>query len=78
MSYTRYLHPFYTNICRTMVAKVILKKIYNLTLPEVVKLLHDAMKNPNEMVSFVPPVEPSAGDVFVYSLGENLHKIGKK
>ena len=55
-----------------MEAKVILRKNEDLTLQEAVELLHNAAKNPTEMVSFILPVKPSAGDVFMYLPGENL------
>lgn len=56
---------------------MILRKNEDLTLQEAVELLHNAAKNPTEMVSFIPPVKPSTGDVFVYLPGENLQTIGK-
>ena len=61
----------------SMEARVILSgKNEDLTLQEALNLLQNAVRNP-ELVSYVPPVKPKAGDVFVYSPGENLHKIGE-
>ena len=51
----------------TMEAKVILRKNKDLTLHEAVSLLQNAARDPMEMVSYVPPVRPIAGDIFVYS-----------
>ena len=60
-----------------MEAKAILSgRNEDLTLQEALNLLQNAVKNP-ELVSYVPPVKPKAGDIFVYSPGENLHKIGE-
>ena len=61
----------------SMEVKVILSgRNEDLTLQEALNLLQNAVKNP-ELVSYVPPVKPKAGDIFVYSPGENLHKIGE-
>ena len=58
-------------------AKVILRINEGLSLQEAVKLLHSDVKNPTEMVSFVPPVKPSAGDVSVYHLEKIFIKMVK-
>ena len=60
-----------------MEAKVISRKNDDLTLQEAVNLLLNAARTPTKMVNFVPPVKPIAGDIFVYSPGENLHKVGE-
>ena len=56
---------------------MVLRKNDDLTLQEAIKLLQKAARDPTDVVSFLPPVKPIAGDIFVYSPGENLHKIGE-
>ena len=67
----------YSHSTVSMEAKAILSgRSEDLTLQEALNLLQNTVKNP-ELVSFVPPVKLKAGNIFVYSPGENLHKIGE-